>query len=69
MKGGNPYLARKHNCAKEYSFACPLFEGNVQMRLGSIDVNERSEYDGYSDFCSCDNVRNERREFGVSWTA
>jgi hypothetical protein len=61
-------LARKHNCAKEHPFACPLLEGDVQMRLGSIDVNERSEYDGYSDFRSCNNVRNERREFGVSWT-
>jgi len=62
-------LAREHYSTKENSLTCPLLEGNVQMWLGSINVYERSEYDGDSDFCPSENVRNELCEFDVSRAA
>lgn len=59
-------LAGKHHCSKKNSLTCPLLKGDVQMWLGSINIDKRSKYDGNRNFCPCENVRNELCEFSVS---
>ena len=41
----------------------------MQVWLGSVYVDERSEYDGDRDFCPREDVRNELCEIGVSRAA
>lgn len=42
--------------AKEYTFICPLLEGDVEVRLGPVQIDKGSEDDGHFDLSASDNV-------------
>lgn len=42
--------------AKEYTFVCPLLEGNVEVRLSPVQIDEGSQDDGDFNLRASDNV-------------
>ena len=54
-----PYLARNHYGAKKDALTGPFFEGDLKMRFGSVDVDERNEDDGDVDLSAGEDIGDE----------
>lgn len=50
------YLARNHYSAEKDALARPFLKGDLKVRLGSVDVDERNEDSGDGDLCAGEDI-------------
>jgi hypothetical protein len=55
-------LARCDDSAQEYTFICPFFEGDVEVRLSPVQVDKGSQDDRQFNLSASDNVVDHRGE-------
>jgi hypothetical protein len=60
--GAETYFGSTHECAEEHPLQCPLLEGDVEMGLGPVDVDEGGEDHGCGDLCTGEDVRDKGGE-------
>jgi len=58
-------LACHHDCAKKDALACPFFEGDLEMRFCSIDVDERDKDGWDGDLCTSEDVMDKGDKGGM----
>ena len=51
-------LVGKNQTTQEDTFAGPLLKGNLQMRLGAVDVDEHDQNDWEFDLCLLEDIGN-----------
>ena len=59
------YLVSKNESTKEDALIGPLLEGNLEMRLGAVDVDEGNEEGRDLDLRLVEDVSDELEELGV----
>ncbi|KAJ2957462.1 hypothetical protein NUW54_g14596 [Trametes sanguinea] len=59
------YLVGEDKCAEEDALVCPLLEGDLDVWLGAVDVDEGDEEGGDLDLCLVDDVCDELEELRV----
>ena len=59
------YLVGEDECAEEDALVGPLLEGDLDVGLGTLDVDEGDKEGRYFDFCLVENVSDELEELGV----
>ena len=60
----NAYLAGRNKRAKEHPLVGPLFECDVEMGLGPVEIDECGQYDWHFYFGPDENVVDHGRECG-----
>lgn len=63
--GGKTYLVGEDECTEEHALARPLFEGDLEVRLGPVDIDKGHEEGRDLHFRLVDDVGHKRRELGV----
>ena len=63
--GYGTYLVGKDECAEEDTLIGPLLEGDLDMGLCTLDVDEGDEEGGDLDLCLGEDVGDELEELGV----
>lgn len=59
------YLARNHDSAKKDALARPFFERDLEMRFGSVDIDERNEDGGNGDLGAGEDIGDKGGKCGM----